>query len=420
MIQTLLYLILSTLFTVSQHTIQHKKSLDKVMASPGLASRQAPAEDTSKFDFINYGLNEIREEQRLASFFQKLKLLQNQKLQQVRIAHIGDSHIQADFFPGKLRFLFQESFGNAGRGLVFPYQQAGTHSPIDSKSKSANKWENKRSVFKKSGPSIGISGMSIRTYQPFNIDHYMKERYEKLEQFDRITIFHPDSDHLFSLKIRTAEEDIPATRQALYSSFQLESPVSDFSLLGSRASTDQKYMTIHGMLLEKSSERGILYNMMGVNGTTYYHFNRCEYLMPQLQALGPDLIIISLGTNEALLSKFSASSFESEASRLVEKLRKEMPDAAILITTLPDAYIKSKYENKNGQPARAILVDLAQSNGCAYWDLYNIMGGHGSMKQWVESGLGFKDYIHFTREGYEQQAEMLFNAIQNSFTRFDQ
>lgn len=260
--------------------------------------------------------------------------------------------------------------------------------------------------------------MSIRTYQPFSIEHYMKERYEKLEQFDRITVFHPDSDHLFSLKIRTAEEEIPATRQALYSSFQLENPVSDFSLLGSRASADQKYMTIHGMLLEKSSERGILYNTMGVNGTTYYHFNRCEYLMPQLQALGPDLIIISLGTNEALLRKFSASSLEKEVDLLLSNIKRKMPESTLLITTLPDAYFKGGQLNTNGIQARDILVDAAIKHNCAYWDLYNIMGGPGSMQQWVDASLGFKDFIHFTQAGYEQQAHLLFNALTNSFEEF--
>ena len=64
--------------------------------------------------------------------------------------HIGDSHIQADWWTGYLRIRLQELFGSAGRGLVFPYQLAGTNSPTDIRSGSNQIWENRRSTHLKS------------------------------------------------------------------------------------------------------------------------------------------------------------------------------------------------------------------------------------------------------------------------------
>jgi hypothetical protein len=108
--------------------------------------------DSIHYDFVAYDKNRIQQPEALSHFFQQLKKLEAGDLRQVRIAHIGDSHIQADFLPGKMRYLLQHQFGNAGRGLVFPYQQAGTHSPIDFKTESEAEFESKRSVFKKGGP----------------------------------------------------------------------------------------------------------------------------------------------------------------------------------------------------------------------------------------------------------------------------
>src|SRR5215831_16003819 len=64
--------------------------------------------------------------QSLASFQRSLEQLRAGKLERVTILQIGDSHTATDHFRGRLRDLFQEKFGNAGRGMMpagypFPY-----------------------------------------------------------------------------------------------------------------------------------------------------------------------------------------------------------------------------------------------------------------------------------------------------------
>ena len=58
--------------------------------------------------------------QSLASFQRSLEQLRAGKLERVNILQIGDSHTAADHFSGRLRELFQASFGNAGRGMLPP------------------------------------------------------------------------------------------------------------------------------------------------------------------------------------------------------------------------------------------------------------------------------------------------------------
>ena len=77
------------------------------------------------YDFINYNLDYIqwKNNDAIVPFYDKLKQTPNRKL---RILHIGDSHIQADYFTGYIRDEMQRLFGTGGRGFVFPYAIAGS------------------------------------------------------------------------------------------------------------------------------------------------------------------------------------------------------------------------------------------------------------------------------------------------------
>jgi len=97
-----------------------------------IAYLSAQTVDTSaylKYTFIKKGLNKIENDSSLNSFYEKLYLLEKTKMSRVNIAHIGDSHIQADHFSGAMRQKLQVKFGNGGRGLIFPYRVAKSNEP---------------------------------------------------------------------------------------------------------------------------------------------------------------------------------------------------------------------------------------------------------------------------------------------------
>src|ERR1051325_974299 len=117
-----------------------------------------------KYHFINADASVLHNDNgTLDSFFEKLSKLSKDKKGKVSIVHIGDSHIQADYFSGRLRKDFQKDFGNAGRGLIFPYQVAKTNGPSDYRSTSKADWQAKRNVFPDQSLPIGISGITIQT-----------------------------------------------------------------------------------------------------------------------------------------------------------------------------------------------------------------------------------------------------------------
>src|SRR5436190_7907354 len=120
--------------------------------------------------------NGIQNPKAIVSFLKKLKDLEKTHSGKINIVHIGDSHIQADMMTGKTRKNLQAVFGNAGRGLVFPFSLARTNGPWDVRFSSDANWENRRIVSTIDGSPVGLSGIALSTKsENFNIELNVKD-----------------------------------------------------------------------------------------------------------------------------------------------------------------------------------------------------------------------------------------------------
>ena len=52
--------------------------------------------------------------------------------------------------------------------------------------------------------------------------------------------------------------------------------------------------------LKKNATSGIVFNGVGVNGATYADFLKYPLQLEELKQVNPDVVMISLGTNESL------------------------------------------------------------------------------------------------------------------------
>ena len=66
---------------------------------------------------------------------------------------------------------------------------------------------------------------------------------------------------------------------------------------------------------------------------------------------------------------------------------------------------------------RDALKKACFEKGCAFWDIYEVMGGRNSMQSWVNADppLAGSDYTHFTPAGAKRIAELLNIAIQEDY-----
>lgn len=131
----------------------------------------------------------------LHSFFQKLK--ENKDVS--RILMLGDSHIQAGYISEFLRSKFQATFGNAGRGTLFPYALANSNGPQDFSSVSNAAWVTFRSVYEQNiYPQMGALGFVMGN----NVDSFIEISFKNEEdKFDFFRTFSDEANENQSFQI---------------------------------------------------------------------------------------------------------------------------------------------------------------------------------------------------------------------------
>ena len=127
--------------------------------------------DLSRYDFIDTTQNRIQFPKGNASFapfFNKMDTLVFENRGQVRILHIGGSHLQADVISGRIREHFIKEYpgASAGRGFVFPYSAARTNTPASYASAYKGIWDMNKNVQSEIKKPLGLLGIAVSTSDP--------------------------------------------------------------------------------------------------------------------------------------------------------------------------------------------------------------------------------------------------------------
>lgn len=348
----------------------------------------------------------------LLPLMNKLKLIRMGYPERVNIVHIGDSHIQAGFFTGRVRDNLNRDFSSAGRGLIVPLKITGTNEPVDYAVTSPNKWIWSRcSEWAPSMPA-GLGGVAIAT-----AEREISFEISSDEPFNQVTVFHhPEAPALGAdaALLSGIECDPYGAENITYVSLAEET--SRVRLNGRITDPSYAMPVFYGFLLE-NGRGGILYNSIGVNGCTYTHYNRSPQIVPLLSHLEPDLVIISLGTNDSYGTGFNKENLSRQIETLLLSIMENSPDAVILLTTPMECAVSTRNRtiNKNVEKVREAIISAADRFSLPYWDMYRAVGGAGAMNIWLAGGLANKDKIHLTKEGYWKQGDMLHSAIINLY-----
>lgn len=192
------------------------------------------------------------------------------------------------------------------------------------------------------------------------------------------------------------------------------------SLLDTIPKPARPRFTLSGVLLENSSA-GISYTSVGINGARVPHYfeEPCPNLERDLQFYKPDLVILSIGINDANVENFDEKRFRANYDTLITRLYRVAPNVPIIFTTNNDSYKKIRRrryaKHPNGALARDAFMKLADDYKAGLWDLFTLMGGLGSMSDWEKAGLAKKDKVHFTHDGYVFLGDMLYAAFLKAY-----
>lgn len=375
----------------------------------------------SQFSFINRQANQIYTYDSLAlhPYFMTLNRLAHDRDGKVTILHIGDSHIQAGFLSEKIRNLFQQtdSYGNAGIGLVFPYSILKTNSFLPCKISFGGQWNGCKNISRNRKCHWGIMGAVAYTQDPqawiqINV-------VEPQAAFRKLRFLGRNLNGPLGINVQIPGTDAPIQRyensQEGYIDFFFDTPQTQARIVFSSIFpfTNGHY-ALQGICLE-NLQAGVVYSSMGINGAQAGSYLKCPDLGENIRALRPDLIIISLGTNEAHDAKFSKQNYFLQMGRLLQRIRMAAPNACLLLTTPADSYRRRRYPNPNNAKAAGVLYKLAMQADAAVWDFYTIMGGYKSIRKWKKANLCQSDRLHFTKQGYDLQGSLLFQALNKAY-----
>jgi len=376
------------------------------------------------YDFINKEANEIHNSVVLAPFYEKLYQMKEIKNSTINILQIGDSHVQADFFSGTTRSLFQLEFGNAGRGLVFPGRVGRTNESPTLYSSSSGNWEAKRIIYTNQPLPIGIGSMTLQTKEAgISLTLKTKSNDSLSYAFNKITFLYQKDFTSYNLIVKdsvgqpiayagsyTHEASNISRIQLPYLTHQLEFQTYQATAL-------QNQFTLYGLNLENGNP-GVLFHATGGNGAKAKHYVEAQYFSEQTKELSPDLIIISLGTNEAMDHPYIDPKFSEHLDTFINQLREQNPFTLFLLTTPLDFYKKKTRRNPGVEVIRDKLIEYANQHNLAYWDLYVTGGGKHSADAWKKHNLMQHDGIHYTKAGYALQGSLLFEAFIKGYNEY--
>lgn len=390
-------------------------------------------DELGKYPFIKADSSVIKHVGSLYPFYAKLNDLKYNKCKTVRIVHVGDSHLQAGFFSVPARTMLSKEFGNAGRGFIFPYSLAKSNSPPDYRVTSEVNWIFQRNAHPTNTLAVGLAGFTIYNNMDFNPKIHFRFLPDNGVRYNNnyLYIYHEKTkDAGNAISVLDSAGNIiahPAGTRMLENStlskFKFDKPAQNFTINISRL---ENFIPseFYGFSLE-SDTVGIVYHTIGVNGAEYNSFLKSEYFIEQLTTLKPDLVIISLGTNEAFDRDFEAKTFLQQVDTFVKEIKHANPDAVVMLTIPGETLVRKGRRKKAKYVNNPILVELNESlikycnsENIAYWDQYTVMGGKGSMAQWFAKGMADKKRIHFNKTGYLITGELFYDALMKGFNEY--
>lgn len=346
----------------------------------------------------------------LASFYDALRDLEcGRREQHVRIAWLGDSHAQADFWTGRLRRGLQQRFGNAGPGFVHlgfrEYRHDGMRVLVHGKwyqrpKRIATTKRYKEGILGLGGIlSTGYADKPRASLTLTDAEHAgRKLRWELCYQVN-------ERADEFRVTITGSKRRTVGGQGRLGSLRHLELEAQGLATLEVRPTKGRPMLCGVVVETQPTEQLGVVLDNLGINGARYataLAWNAVHW-GAELSRRSPELVVLEYGGNEASDFQSRPEAYQRHLERLVARVRKIRPGVACLVIGLAD--------RADAESRIAAIRDAqragAQAAGCGFWDTYELMGGKGSLRRWRDEKKAAEDGVHLMPRGYEELGDRL-------------
>ena len=348
--------------------------------------------------------------------------------QSVRVVHFGDSQIEEDRISMIIRRRLQDRFGGGGIGLVPMVQTIPTYTAKQTLLQDDHEVPN---TTVRRYLSYGPSSMRLKDdnrYGPMAQAAYITEpidvHIELLRDrvptydYDRIRVLCTDSV-LFTLII----DSTSINSEAINATQSLKHEVINSGAMRNATLRFSGEGFVYGISLETAT--GVQVDnipMRGAAGTNFTSMNRQQFA-DYFRETNTTLIIMQFGGNAmpSIRTQAAVDKYIAAMRQQIRFILSAAPNASLLFIGPSDMLTVVDGEQQT-YPMLPImdrsLATMVAEEGGAYYSLFRLMGGAGSMVSWRDKGLAGDDLIHFTRAGAKKVGEMLAKQLLEDYDFF--
>lgn len=371
----------------------------------------------------------------------------------VHIVHYGDSQLEEDRISSTIREDLQEEFGGAGPGMLPPVLKIQPQTTVHWYRGALERYilfgpKDEEATHSRYGPlaqfanlnGTAVIGIKRRLDRKDKIKIYphaggyatikvlagkrgrLKARLDYDSTFTKVVGLNPDSTEKIKTSVKMVEAEPPVvdssyTKLNVYT-WKLPDTTSSvkITLTGNTEIYAVSADGAYGVAVDNVAMRG--------SSGTIFHRIDSELLAESYKAMNAKLIMMEYGGN--LVPSVSTSNIDwikKLVTRQILAIQKANPDADIIFIGPADMERQSDGRWKTYPALRMTinaLREVALENGVAFWDMHRVMGGNGTMSQWVkrEPPLGFTDHIHFTRRGATHMGDLFCSSLRMYYDFF--
>jgi hypothetical protein len=372
----------------------------------------------------------------LFPFFGEMCRLPDSK-QLIRILHYGDSQIEGDRITSYIRNQLQLKFGGGGIGMLpvvavnptslsYVYNVSDNwvrHSPLIPSDQAIKRRRYGALLsFSRFGMGTSLFGKSKECegsieLQRSNIAYPLSQRFQQC----RIFYGYNKSSMMVEIKQHKTVLDadiVPASSSLKELQWDIAS-ARDFTI--SFKTNDSP--DVYGIALD--AYQGIAVDNIPLRGSSGLEFTKMDltFLKEFYHMLNVKLLILQFGVNIVPNVTQNYDYYGRNFMRQLTALRQIMPNLPIIVIGVSDISRNGEngYESyPNVEMIRNVQKKAAFDTGCAFWDIYEAMGGHNSMPSWVYANppLAQKDFIHFSPLGAKIIGEMFYRSFMLEYGRY--
>ena len=384
------------------------------------------------------------EEKALDKFFRALASEKDSTV--IRIAHYGDSQLEGDRMSWVIRKLIHEKFGGSGIGYV-PLKDL---SPVSYVRQSSGNWA-KYTVFhdRYSNSYYGLSGCvfrfsrhSVHQEEADSSESSMAENQAdqnpgqvyynagvtlKMGQeytYSTISFLYGHSDLPCTINVKNSGGGNIAScelePQSGVAYFRLDIPSPSLNVKVDFSADESP--DFYGMYFDGPSGVQVdNYSIRGHSGDGLMLIDPGQ-LAKMLSLTRTRLVIFQYGANVVpyVRSEKACEGISEMYYNLFMRFRKAAPDISVLVVGSGDmatggsgGYASYKWLPQINEAQKMAALRA----GCAYWDLFNMMGGANSILIWADKKLAVTNG-HFSSKGQEIVAKEIVEALMVEYNMY--